>query len=769
MFSYVWGVIMKRSKLYFRWFLSYAVIVGIALIFSSGIYNLYTNTMEDEIKKLNQSFLTQMKTVMDGEIQTLDNTCNIIGLTPQIQKVINMGTDLNSDDRYVIQEALKKMRLYNVSNLLIRSMYIYSFKSNTILTNETVYYDKYLHLCTEDNFGMELEEFKRIMKRNYQRQLVSSNNIANISNGMEKMLYIQSLPVHLKSSMDAALVFIIDAKKIEKLFAEDAFSQDSYFSIIDKQNRIFYHKGNASLGLDLTYDVLIGDESIHKKIEGQPVVITYMDSDVSDFKYVRVLPESLFYKEAKYLKNITLGILFILAFLGLILSFYFARHNYKPLKRIVLNLPQDGSEDSMNEFDLLEVTLETSYKERRKLHNQLENQNKLLRNNFLVKLLKGRFTREEEIIEHCKAYDVEFPYRKFFIVLFKINDLSDFNKTDNKEAEYQLATFIISNVFKEVMSKYYECTMVQIDDSLGAILNYNMAKEDYYLGYITETLEETYSFIEENYHIDFTIALSNGKSLLGLSEAYREALDALTYTRILGPIDIIFYSETLERKHTYDFSNENEQRLINLIKLGDFNNVKDYIDNIIQQQLKNKISIETTQVLLFDLLSTVKKTIQNAGEEKLMEELHIMPRMLKSPSIENMRCVLEELIRELCKLKRLKLNQQNEMSMSQMALTFIMDNYQNPDLNVSMLGEQFDITPAYLSKLYKQETGGTLLSTINKVRIEASKKLLCNTSMTVGQIALEVGYSYSNAFIRVFKKYEGVTPGQYKAVTQGIV
>lgn len=51
---------------------------------------------------------------------------------------------------------------------------------------------------------------------------------------------------------------------------------------------------------------------------------------------------------------------------------------------------------------------------------------------------------------------------------------------------------------------------------------------------------------------------------------------------------------------------------------------------------------------------------------------------------------------------------------------------------------------------------------INKIRLKQAKKLLLEQNLNLEQTANKVGYSNSNALIRVFKKYEGVTPGQFR-------
>ena len=51
---------------------------------------------------------------------------------------------------------------------------------------------------------------------------------------------------------------------------------------------------------------------------------------------------------------------------------------------------------------------------------------------------------------------------------------------------------------------------------------------------------------------------------------------------------------------------------------------------------------------------------------------------------------------------------------------------------------------------------------INKIRVESAKKLLLESDENLADIARQIGYQTDNSFIRVFKRYEGVTPGQYK-------
>ena len=73
------------------------------------------------------------------------------------------------------------------------------------------------------------------------------------------------------------------------------------------------------------------------------------------------------------------------------------------------------------------------------------------------------------------------------------------------------------------------------------------------------------------------------------------------------------------------------------------------------------------------------------------------------------------------------------------------------------------LSRSYLSGVFKAETGKTLSSYINDVRIEKSKALLCETPLSLLDIALLCGFEDQSYFSKVFKAIEGVAPKDYRA------
>jgi AraC-like DNA-binding protein len=67
-----------------------------------------------------------------------------------------------------------------------------------------------------------------------------------------------------------------------------------------------------------------------------------------------------------------------------------------------------------------------------------------------------------------------------------------------------------------------------------------------------------------------------------------------------------------------------------------------------------------------------------------------------------------------------------------------------------------------MRKVFRDETGDSITNYINRRRIEESKELLRQTGMTLRETALMVGYNNEQSLIRFFKKYVGISPGEYR-------
>ena len=83
-------------------------------------------------------------------------------------------------------------------------------------------------------------------------------------------------------------------------------------------------------------------------------------------------------------------------------------------------------------------------------------------------------------------------------------------------------------------------------------------------------------------------------------------------------------------------------------------------------------------------------------------------------------------------------------------------------INVQIVAARFNYNPRYLSFLFKQHTGYSLLAFIHRTRLELAKNSLVNSTLSIKEIAYSSGFKDEKNFLRLFKKIEGTTPTQYR-------
>jgi AraC-like DNA-binding protein len=86
-------------------------------------------------------------------------------------------------------------------------------------------------------------------------------------------------------------------------------------------------------------------------------------------------------------------------------------------------------------------------------------------------------------------------------------------------------------------------------------------------------------------------------------------------------------------------------------------------------------------------------------------------------------------------------------------------------LRITSVSDSLKTNRTYISRLINDEFGVNFNEFVNKYRIEEAKKLLeSNESklFTMEHIAEKSGFGSVNSFTRVFKEFEGITPGQFK-------
>lgn len=96
------------------------------------------------------------------------------------------------------------------------------------------------------------------------------------------------------------------------------------------------------------------------------------------------------------------------------------------------------------------------------------------------------------------------------------------------------------------------------------------------------------------------------------------------------------------------------------------------------------------------------------------------------------------------------------------AMGYIKENFERSSLCLNDIAQHANISPAYLSTLFKKVSGQSISDTIAALRIESACRYLSSTNLSLKEISSKCGYANQYYFSNSFKKKLGVSPSVYR-------
>jgi YesN/AraC family two-component response regulator len=324
----------------------------------------------------------------------------------------------------------------------------------------------------------------------------------------------------------------------------------------------------------------------------------------------------------------------------------------------------------------------------------------------------------------------------------------------------KMAQYFIKKQIDEILEGPYEINSIDAGDTIITLVNLDstsFASLEKQIGEIIPALKSVYS-IDSN--ISYSGLIS---SLCDICDAYNYTKEGIEYCR-LKSIDCIQYDEKKSRNtesvySSYYISKINK-KIKNCLEAGNFKDLTYIVDEIFDVYFNGKLTTSRIRLSIYELIHVIFTSINeyNSTQSIKLDSDSIVYELLKCKSISSLKQTLTDI------MLRLSANQKNDINNQTTRLIqeinkFVSANYSDYELCVNKIAAEFDMSVPYLSKLFKKETSVKLHDYINSVRISKAKKMLNNYS--VSEVAVKVGFNDSSSFIKIFKKFEGITPGQY--------
>jgi len=249
-----------------------------------------------------------------------------------------------------------------------------------------------------------------------------------------------------------------------------------------------------------------------------------------------------------------------------------------------------------------------------------------------------------------------------------------------------------------------------------------------------------------------------------ITRLYKNALNTLKHTVFYGTgriVDLQYFTPcTSEKGYMHEL--ENRLKLIpEALKRTDSGKTGSIIDDIFSNIILPSRSLKLLRTACDELLSLLNAWCRNCSIEPVQYGNPDMTKVFdKCFTIKD----ISNAVRQIYKMKQDEVVDEKLGSYSQKvqnAIKYLYDNYRKP-ITVSDVAKTLDVSESYLSRIFRNETGKTVLEYLTIIRIEKAKRLLNKQVYKIYEVAEMVGYNTSQYFSQVFIKMTGMNPLEYR-------
>ena len=168
---------------------------------------------------------------------------------------------------------------------------------------------------------------------------------------------------------------------------------------------------------------------------------------------------------------------------------------------------------------------------------------------------------------------------------------------------------------------------------------------------------------------------------------------------------------------------------------------------------------EACLTFLWTVLDAVQEYLAFHENELMVQE--VLGRLMQAVTWEEIRGCMADSFRMA--MDRELEGQQGKSPLVRRARR-MMEEYYSQGITMEEVARKLAITPEYLSRQYKKETGASFTEEIRRLRVDKVKTLLVGTSLTLVRIAAMTGFSDAKYMSKVFREEVGVLPADYRRI-----
>lgn len=400
--------------------------------------------------------------------------------------------------------------------------------------------------------------------------------------------------------------------------------------------------------------------------------------------------------------------------------------------------------------------------------NELFLQNiSVLREKLLYDIIYEINTNEDDIRQKLELFKVESGN---FYMMVVHNDSDESENSDISQYDRHLYQFGIINTFKEVFSDKFNVTQITLDNFGIAFLVMPLDINENMPELINKKCAYLQEIISNCFSCTITIAISSeGTAFTELPQKFNECREAMEHKFYMGSNSIIFHSDvnTFFKYDDHSMLEKLQKALIEGVKSGNEGSVKERLRDI-QSYFKKIDPAKANYIKNFcwNTISSINyiriSLLDKEGDKK--QEHHELNGLYglieRCENLQELYTLLDESASSVAQ----KVHGYNNRSIKlvlRKAVDYLHAHY-HEQITLNEVAEHTFVSTYYISRMFKRETGKNFVDYLNDIRIEKAKELLKDISLKTYEVAEKVGIPDAHYFSRLFKKYVGITPTEFR-------
>ncbi|NHN34212.1 helix-turn-helix domain-containing protein [Paenibacillus agricola] len=759
--------------LFWQFFASYFILFIIPVIIASTFtYVFVVNLIEDEVQNSNNMTIRNFSDQTDTAFSSLQaNMINLLG-TSNLKSAMKLYSEpTKSFEYYEVTHSLMDQLNAMDTGDIVSNAYFYFAKSDLVIgfnsdTSKENFFQYFHPISDQDKkeylsnfFGKKMMHFTK--PYTLHQKILFTNEILSSSSNIATVM---SYPFN----SDNPDVYLVVNMKLSELSKHIRIPEKwvAGTAIVDRRGNVIIQSGELAIDpqqlLDATQSYSEGILYSDRKMES----LSFVKSRFNDsWYYVSLINLETLLQPAHRIRMFTIIFLGFFLVLGGLVSFYLSKRLYKPILEIKSGLTSHLHKSVLpvqhkgNDYDFIKQFSKLLVSENKELSALVSGMFPIVQEDFIAKILSGEY-RDHLAIE-LYAKEIDFYYERNVARTVLCIEIHYFSWVLDQISETSKAFMIVELKERILKSAPVVIWLCQTKPDLLACV----VQHSRFSHFGPKEVSEYLALTLQQFNPYFKATIGVGKKVQDIGElylSYESANTLLKHKSLHSKVEIITEDTAWEDRAQLDcfLSIDEVSRIFNIYKSQNYAKLLQTVIDLLDRAVVKNASAYQVKSLCSDVLNTWIRAIE-------MERKDLNIPFYSSLFERLNRCATWDEIKQCFEYIHTQLFQLKQRSDRSEQFTEILDyihNHYGEELSVEKFAQQLNMSVSYFSRTFKETVGEKYVEYITKHRLMMAKRYLLETDMKIDEITEKVGYMGRTSFIRIFCKYEGITPGKYRTI-----